>query len=293
MLNLAFPACHMKYALDSRIGKAFPLLGTVEWKSPREADGFLFNVLGGRTRQSYIPYRWFEETSRILANEEMFEWVTIVETVSSADDHYTMADLGAGHGRWLVNAALLARHFGRSSLVIGVEAEDTHFAWMKQHLADNSISSAEQRLFHAPIAGKRQDVPFTIGHARDWYGQAIIASPDAGFGNWPDAHVEMRHSIVLEDILGDIPVVDLLDLDIQGIEAEVISSSIDLIAERVKRLHIGTHSREIENTLRKLMTSAGWRPRFDYPGGTLGYPTPAGPIDFGDGVQSWINPKFA
>ena len=283
----------MTYALDRRITKAFPLLETVRWQSPGETGDFLFNVLGGRTRKSYVRDLWFESTSHILIDEEIFEWVAVIETVMSAGSHYTMADLGAGHGRWLVNAALLARYFGRSCIVIGVEAEDTHFSWMRQHLADNDVCPAEQRLFHAPIAGKRRDVPFTVGHARDWYGQSVISSPDAGFGNWPEARVEMRRSVVLEDIIGEIPMLDLLDLDIQGMEAEVISSSIDLITERVKRLHIGTHGIEIENTLRNLMTSAGWRPRFDFPAGTRGYPTPVGPVDFGDGVQSWINPKFS
>jgi len=121
----------------------------------------------------------------------------------------------------------------------------------------------------------------------------VLPSAEAGFGNWPDAHVEMRRSIVLEDVIGDTPVVDLLDLDIQGMEGEVVLSSIDLIAQRIKRIHIGTHSREIEDTLRRLMTEAGRQPRFDYPCATPDHPTSAGPVDFGDGVQSWINPRLA
>jgi hypothetical protein len=116
----------------------------------------------------------------------------------------------------------------------------------------------------------------------------VLPSRDAGFGHWPNAHVEMRRSIVLEDVIGEIAIIDLLDLDIQGMEAEVASSSIELIARRVKRILIGTHSREIEDTLRQLMTAVGWRPHFDYPCASRNHPTPAGPVDFYDGVQSGV-----
>lgn len=283
----------MKSALDGRVAAAFPILQTIEWSVPREADGFWFNALNARARQKYMPSYWFDVVNWITVNEQIFEWVTIAETILRAGDRYVMADLGAGYGRWIVNAALLARRFGRTPYVIGVEAEDMHFAWREEHLADNQISLPERRLFHAPVTGERQDVAFTIGHSKEWYGQAVLSSREAGFGDWPNARVEMRRSIVLEDIIGDVPVVDLLDLDIQGMEAEVVTSSIDLIGRRVKRLHIGTHSREIEDTLRRLMTVAGWCPRFDYPCATSNHPTPAGPINFEDGLQSWINPRLA
>ena len=283
----------MNSMLDDRVAAAFPVLGTIQWLQPRVSEDSWFNILGARTRLNYIQPKWFNPLKRIIPDEQMFEWITIVETVLCAGDRYVMADLGAGYGRWLVNAALLARHFGRTPFVIGVEAEDTHFRWMKEHLADNQISGSEQRLHHAPITGRREDVPFTVGHANEWYGQAVLPSADLGFGNWPNARVEMRRSVVLEDVICETPVVDLLDLDIQGIEAEVISSSIELIDKRVKCLHVGTHSREIEATLRQVMSAIGWHPHFDYPGATSNCPTSAGPIDFGDGVQCWINPRFA
>lgn len=283
----------MKSALDDRVAVAFPILRTIEWALPRASEELLFNALGARTRLTYLSPQWFDELNWITADEQVFEWIAIVESIVAAGDRYVMADLGAGYGRWLVNAALIARRLGRLPFVIGVEAEDTHFVWMKEHLADNEISAAEQALHHAPITGQRQDVPFTMGHPNDWYGQAVLPNPKSGFGYWPHAHVEMRRSVVLEDIIGQIPIVDLLDLDIQGMEAEVISSSIDLITERVKRIHIGTHSSEIEDAIRQLMAAKGWRPHFDFPCGTHGYPTAMGAIDFGDGVQDWLNPELS
>ena len=211
----------MESAVNDRVVANFPILRTVEWLPPRRSGDFLFNVLGARTRLRYLSEDWFDELSGISVDEGMFEWITLVETIQAAGNRYVMADLGAGYGRWLVNASLLARHFGCAPFVIGIEAEDTHFSWMKEHLTDNGISPAEQQLFHAPITGKRQDVPFTLGHPNDWYGQAVISNADAGFGDWPNARVEMRRSLILEDVIGDTPIVDLLDLDIQGMEVEV------------------------------------------------------------------------
>lgn len=261
----------MKSALDSRVMASFPMLGLVKWNLPKRAEGFLFNVIGARTRQSYLSVGWYDEVNTIDFNEELLEWVTIVETIMASEDRYVMADVGAGYGRWLVNAAILARRFGRTPFVIGLEAEDTHFSWMSEHLIDNHISSTQYRIIHAPIAGTRRDVAFTFGHARDWYGQSVLPAKEVGFGNWPEAHVETRRSLLLEDIIGDIPIIDLLDLDIQGMEMEVILSSIKLIGERVKRIYIGTHSRKIEDDLRRLMIDTGWLPRFDCPCGSPGY----------------------
>lgn len=283
----------MNSPLDERAADAFPILRTIDWTLPRQSEDSFFNILGARTRQHYLPPHWIDRMSWIAPNEDMFEWVAIVETIHACGQRYVMADLGAGYGRWIVNAALLARRLGRIPFVIGVEAEDTHFSWMKQHLVDNQIFLSEQRLVHAPIMAKRQDVPFTLGHAKDWYGQAVLSSPDVEFGNWPNAKVAIRPTIIIEDVIGDKPIVDLLDLDVQGMEADIVSSSIDLIAQRVKRIHIGTHSHEIEGTLRRLMTAVGWKPRFDYPCASANHPTPAGPVDFGDGVQDWVNPNLA
>jgi hypothetical protein len=57
----------------------------------------------------------------------------------------------------------------------------------------------------------------------------------------------------------------------------------------VKRLHIGTHSKEIEAGLRQLLSAHGWRCHADYPLSSTSE-TPWGPVSFENGVQSWVNP---
>src|ERR1039457_2652910 len=137
-----------------------------------------------------------------------------------------------------------------------------------------------------------------------WYGQRLakdyevdIQVEEAPYGR----HQVRRHvsgaisitvtAITLVSILDGLDQVDLIDSDLQGAELGVIRSSIRELDAKVKRLHIGTHGREIENELRQLLTSHGWRCLADYPCFSL-EETPWGPIEFQDGVQSWVNPSL-
>ena len=66
----------------------------------------------------------------------------MLESVLEADDGFTMVELGAGWGRWLVDAWSVLKQIGKTDkrlLLVGVEAEPTHFEWMKQHFADNGL----------------------------------------------------------------------------------------------------------------------------------------------------------
>lgn len=96
------------------------------------------------------------------------------------------------------------------------------------------------------------------------------------------------HSYLLTDILPETDRIDLIDMDVQGEELKVVSSAIDALDRRVVRLHIGTHSHEIEAGLRELLSRHGWECKTDYPCAQTNQ-TPWGPVQFVDGVQSWLN----
>jgi hypothetical protein len=86
-------------------------------------------------------------------------------------------------------------------------------------------------------------------------------------------------------------VIDIADLDLQEMEAEVIESALPEINGRVMRMHIGTHSPKVEEGLRRCLHEAGWILVRDYACHSS-RETPFGRIAFGDGVQRWINPRF-
>ena len=94
-----------------------------------------------------------------------------------------------------------------------------------------------------------------------------------------------------EKLLRDFDIIDLLDMDVQGEEVKIVRGAINELNKRVKRLHIGTHSREIEFELYEFLTAQGWKCLRAYPCASQ-TPTPYGDVHFVDGMQSWLNPQL-
>lgn len=103
--------------------------------------------------------------------------------------------------------------------------------------------------------------------------------------------VKKVKAVNLSELLGTLDRVDLIDLDVQGAELIVLKAAAEQLDRKVKRVHIGTHSTEIEAGLRRLFDDLGWKSVHDYPLGSESV-TPWGTIKFQDGVQSWINSKL-
>jgi len=179
--------------------------------------------------------------------------------------------------------------------VIAVEADPGHFAELGPYLKEHGISLEKCTLINAPIAGVRRSVKFQSGDTKNWYGQAIISDDyarhlmtdltqiwDRWFGR--RRKVLTLNTITLAEILNGVEKVNLIDMDIQGTEADVIEYGLELLRKKVLAVHIGTHSTEIEERIRKAMTP--WNKRWDF--GCLGErDTPAGRIVFEDGVLSF------
>jgi FkbM family methyltransferase len=242
-------------------------------------------------------------------DEEYFEWVDILEAVDEATDSFVMIELGAGYGRWCARAAAAVRRKSNGRFqFVAVEAEPDHFRWIHDHFRDNGIDPAGHELIWAAVGAQPGFVPFLVGVADSWYGQAIaekaaaplpdvenrrrlkarsvLGRPPAASGS--DNGVTWVPCVTLAEILAPYPRVDLIDIDVQGAEYEVLASAMDLLNRRVRRIHVGTHSTEIERQLRELFTDHHWKCVNDYPCQSCSQ-TPYGTIQFGDGVQTWQN----
>jgi len=276
-------------------------------------EGFRVDFLGVRARAEWFmrrdrPYlRRVESTSYPEVNEAYLEWVGILSAVRAARDRFTMIELGAGWGRWVVRAAVALRQLRKVPCrLVAVEAEPTHFQWLCQHFRDNGLDPTEHVLLEAAVGPQDGHVYFATGKPDGWYGQHIVAKP--GYrGNPPRDGLLRRlwHSlggrnnsgvvsrrvkcVSLASILAPLDCVDLIDADIQGSEADVFEAAADKLKGKVRRVHIGTHSREVEERLRRLFTGLGWQCTFDFPCHS-DTPTPWGVVHFDDGVQSWGNP---
>jgi FkbM family methyltransferase len=220
-------------------------------------------------------------------NEEYFEWIDVLESVSTAVSGFCMVELGAGYGRWLVRAAVALRLLkpATTPFLIGVEAEPTHFGWMVAHFRDNDLDPDDHCLVEAAVDRSEGDALFTIGRPGDWYGQAIVPRGTSGY------ELVTVRTITLSSLLADVERVDLIDLDVQGVELAVLESAIDELDQKVRRVHVGTHGSDLETGLRELFRHYGWFKRYDY-GSGLTESTPFGEVAFTDGVQTWINPRF-
>ena len=250
------------------------------------------------------------------ADEEYFEWIDLLESVVAASGSYTMIELGAGIGRWALRAAFAARQYDRNldCHVIAVEPEPTVYGWMKKHFLRNGIKPSQRTLLHGAVTTQPGKVEFCVGGPRGgpydltpnaWYGQFVAQGRVASGEPLPDGEYcrfkALRYDngwrvirvpgITIKSILKKLDRVDLIDLDIEGQELPALTSAATEVDAKVKRMHIGTHSTEIEGGLRRLLSAHGWECHGDYPLSSTSE-TPWGPIRFENGAQSWVNPRF-
>lgn len=265
-------------------------------------SGWNVNWLGVLLRTEYfamddVPERRYVKTPPLPFDEEYFEWIDLLTTVVEAEEQFTMIELGAGYGRWIVNAAAAANQYGGVPyLLIAVEAEPQHFQWMHQHLRDNAVPLESVRLVPAAVAGVDGRGRFEIGNAYEFYGQALLAAEPADDasveGSGADGDDWNVRTVSLTTLLADLDRVDLIDVDIQGAEADVFEAAGDAVDEKVKRVHIETHTADVEKRLRVVFGELGWRKLWDFPSES-DTATPYGVVHFQGGLQTWANPRFA
>jgi FkbM family methyltransferase len=275
------------------------------WVGPVD-PGWDVNFLGVRTRVSFFsvfarladyPRGCTREAPKPVPNEDYFEWIALLEAVLDAQGSFTMVELGAGWGRWIVNGIGALRAQGNLPyLVVGVEAEPTHFEWMKQHLVDNDVDLRRATLIEGAVADADGDVWFHVGEPGDWYGQRIALPEEVTPETERQREICGRsvariRAVSLRTVLRNLDRVDLLDVDIQGAEADALEAASDVVNGKVKRMYVGTHDQTNEGRLRRLFGGLEWEGVYDFPGGGVS-DTPWGRMTFEDGVQLWVNPAL-
>jgi FkbM family methyltransferase len=224
-------------------------------------------------------------------DEEYFEWVALLTTIAHARDRFCMAELGAGWGRWITSAAVLCRRKGIACSLIGVEAEPSRFDLMNMVLQDNCVDPADHDLLRAAVAARDGEVLLAGDEdRRDVYSHQIIRSDqELEWRNLPGFEVRSVPAYSLETICATHEFIDLVDMDVQGAEYDILAASFAAVSWKIGVLHIGTHSKHIENSLKQLLSAMGWLGAFAYPCQST-VRTHFGRVTFVDGVQTWVNP---
>jgi FkbM family methyltransferase len=267
-------------------------------------SGYFAYFLGNLTRADYWAFskeiRALYDRERVEQfaapsfDDNILDWLVLLEAAVDARDEFVMVALGAGWGRWLVAAAMAAKQ--RSGLrcrLVGVEAEPTHYRWMHEHFRDNGLDPAEHQLIEAAAAAQTGSAWFYVGKPSAWYGQSLIhddalAQETSDTIDYNGERARRVRTVDIETLTAGHASVDYLHMDIQGAELDFLASKPDVLTRRVKRVLIGTHSPEIEQGLRCLFTGLNWTCQYDLPmkgriivDGTV--------VTLGDGVQVWIN----
>lgn len=294
-----------------------PIFEHYAFTEPADEPGFRRNGLGVRERFEFVNADVYPDYGRLrpgglpIYDEEYFEWIDVLEAVSQAQERFVMMELGAGFGRWLVNAATAVRQTKTIPLyLVAVEAEPTHFAWLLQHLKDNGLNPNEHRLVEAAAGKSQGSVLFDCSFdPADEYGQGILSPKTQTWRERLALGTRLRSlirgrtnaepprgyrrisTVTLASLLAPLTIVDLIDADIQGAEADVFCSSLPILTKKVRRVHLGTHSENGKSRLRQAFCKYGWQCLHDFQSGQT-HATSYGEIAFVDGVQSWLNPTL-
>ena len=245
-----------------------------------------------RTRPEFVT----DEQRALLISDpqpaEAFEWMAMLGAIEDAERVFTMLELGAGFGRWSVRGAKAVARY-RPDLryrLVAVEAEPTHFLWLRQHTRDNGIRrwsrSGTCSLVRGAVSGEGPETQdFFAGNPSSWYGQVLVRPENSG---WQGPSISVK-TIRLSNLLERRGCVDLIDLDIQGLELEVLREARHALA-RVRRIYIETHSHAVDRELQSVFAGAAgrWSRVVGIPLGAR-RATPLGDAEFVGGAQLWQN----
>lgn len=254
--------------------------------------------------------------------EWWFETVDWFVAAESARDRFVMISLGASYGAQLVGAyrALQIVNPSLPARLVAVEADPESADWIRQHFRDNGIDPTSHWIMQAAVSDTNEPVLFPVGapglgsnncistndgKARNYWVNVIRRNGNADaalenlirygttglmhdLGEGHAGEVKFVSAVTLRDLLAQFQRVDLLECDIQQSEIVALPPFIDLLRQKVKRIHIGTHGKGIHSALLELFAKDGWDIVFNFPPNAL-HSTPLGPFSTNDGVLTVRN----
>ncbi|KFB11022.1 FkbM family methyltransferase [Nitratireductor basaltis] len=248
---------------------------------------FFPGILDGQEGQVHpipIPANW---------HADLAEWAAVLRAVDTARESFRAVELGCGWGCWLNCTGVAAKRSGLSVELIGVEGDSGHVQFAKEALEANGFAPSEYRIVHGIAASKHGKALFpNAGRSGyDWGASPIFS---AGWRRAMNAASGKSHhtleTITVADLTAGSPI-DLLHIDIQGGELDLVRGSLSDINRHVRRMVIGTHSREIEGVLIDLLSPAEWTLEIERPA-IYRLSDEGAPELMVDGVQGWANRRL-
>ena len=208
-------------------------------------------------------------------------WTAIFNNKRS---EFNMMELGAGFGAWSMSGHHINKKLtNKPFYCVAIEPEPYHLEFLKRNIKDNNSEGI------VVIDGivddqdeKEVELDYDPNLSYSWYGQ----NPN---NRTKLSHKKLCKCYKLSSLLKKKTYWNTLHFDLQESELKVIDEAWDLICRRVKYMHIGTHSTDIENYLYKKFKDGGhWKIHQFYKcGHYLNLKknlTEFGSVDFCDGV---------
>jgi hypothetical protein len=258
--------------------------------------------------------------------ERWFEAVGWITAAREASDRFVMMSLGAFYGYQAVRSQRALQLINPMPYkLVCAEPVAEKMAWLRRHMRDNGIDPEQQWLIETALGGSNDAVLFPVGapgigahnciatnqpSARQEYLDTVLAQDRArqtlaelllrnstGItknlrpGSNLIAEIRFVSCMTLRDLLGPFQFVDYIEADLQQSEIVFFPPYMDLLRQRVRRVHIGTHGGDVHQTLHRLFEQQGWTIVFSYaPEST--HDSPAGPFTTQDGLLTVRNPDL-
>ena len=293
--------------------------------SRREEDGrraqgaevHLENMTWGRLAQRY---GWDSYAPPIEHGGDVFELAAISNALLQYKAEvrrsggigrrdFVIVELGAGFGRWSLEATALARRLHVKVKSICVEAEPQHVRFLEDAFWEMEVPEEQVEIIVAVVGEEDGQGWFVVGNAREWWGQSLKLELDPWDQDTADP-VEAKQTrwqpvlvISLKTLLEREAIVDLVNFNCQDSEVHVIRGATTVpgdVLSKIKMMVISTHSWKAENEILALLCSHGWHLvatnpiSAARPGGISFHANLIlGRISKGptDGLQIWANPK--
>jgi FkbM family methyltransferase len=160
----------------------------------------------------------------------------------------------------------------------------------RQHFEDSLVPEHSWTVIAGAVAAWDGHVrfPALVDPAAD-YGASVKPTP---LSNSPRRRRgERTRAYSIRTLVSNCERVDLLHVDVQGAEVDAIDASLSALNDKVRRVVIGTHSREIEHRLLQTLARAEWVLEHDQP---CVYSFESDVLSLrADGCQVWSNPKLS
>lgn len=273
-------------------------------RAPRPEPGFIVDFIGVRTRATSL-WREVQELAGTVVpppvpsdfHAEAVEWIGLLKAVKDARDQFVMMELGAGWGPWLVAGATAARARGiREFRLLGVDADEGHVRFMRQHIADNGFDPEAQTLVHGAVGPEPGVAKFPrLPDPANDFGSRPMQAAEGDYAGREFAETVDVEVLGIAVLLQREPLWDLVHIDVQGGETALCERAIDLLAERARWVIIGTHSRKIDGDLVDMFTRHGWKLEHEKPSRFIFRPAmpTLDAMTTHDGTQVWRNPRIA